>query len=72
MPRENRGRVCIFGDGNWQREFEDAFEFEETQDQILAIAGREKDLEKAVPMDRLLCETWATAKPKWRCARRSR
>ncbi len=42
-------------DGNWQREFEDAFEFEETQDQILAIADVKKDLEKAVPMDRLLC-----------------
>ncbi|HKF24806.1 MAG TPA: transcription-repair coupling factor, partial [Candidatus Acidoferrum sp.] len=42
-------------DGNWQREFEDAFEFEETQDQNLAIADIKKDLEKAVPMDRLLC-----------------
>jgi transcription-repair coupling factor (superfamily II helicase) len=42
-------------DGNWQREFEDAFEFEETQDQNLAIADIKKDMEKAVPMDRLLC-----------------
>jgi len=42
-------------DGNWQREFEDAFEFEETQDQNLAIAEIKKDLEKPVPMDRLLC-----------------
>ena len=42
-------------DGNWQREFEDAFEFEETQDQNLAIADIKKDLEKPVPMDRLLC-----------------
>ena len=42
-------------DGNWQREFEDAFEFEETLDQNLAIADIKKDLEKPVPMDRLLC-----------------
>jgi transcription-repair coupling factor (superfamily II helicase) len=42
-------------DGNWQREFEDAFEFEETQDQNLAIADIKKDLEKPTPMDRLLC-----------------
>jgi transcription-repair coupling factor (superfamily II helicase) len=42
-------------DGNWQREFEDAFEFEETQDQNLAIRDIKKDLEKPEPMDRLLC-----------------
>ena len=42
-------------DGNWQREFEDAFEFEETADQNLAIADIKKDLESGVPMDRLLC-----------------
>jgi transcription-repair coupling factor (superfamily II helicase) len=42
-------------DGNWQREFEDSFEFEETPDQNLAIQDIKKDLEKPVPMDRLLC-----------------
>src|SRR6202007_3146044 len=42
-------------DGNWQREFEDAFEFEETPDQMTAISDVKKDLEKASPMDRLLC-----------------
>ena len=42
-------------DGAWQREFEDAFEFEETADQRTAIADIKKDLEKATPMDRLLC-----------------
>ena len=42
-------------DGNWQREFEDAFEFEETPDQMSAINDVKKDLEKASPMDRLLC-----------------
>jgi transcription-repair coupling factor (superfamily II helicase) len=42
-------------DGNWQREFEDAFEFEETPDQITAITDIKRDLEKSSPMDRLLC-----------------
>jgi transcription-repair coupling factor (superfamily II helicase) len=42
-------------DGNWQREFEDAFEFEETPDQIAAISDIKRDLQKPSPMDRLLC-----------------
>src|SRR5271166_2512673 len=42
-------------DGNFQREFEDAFEFEETTDQITAIRDIKKDMERAEPMDRLLC-----------------
>jgi transcription-repair coupling factor (superfamily II helicase) len=42
-------------DGNFQREFEDAFEFEETPDQIAAIIDIKKDMEKSEPMDRLLC-----------------
>jgi transcription-repair coupling factor (superfamily II helicase) len=42
-------------DGNFQREFEDAFEFEETIDQITAITDIKRDMERAEPMDRLLC-----------------
>ena len=42
-------------DGNFQREFEDAFEFEETVDQNTAIADIKRDMESATPMDRLLC-----------------
>jgi transcription-repair coupling factor (superfamily II helicase) len=42
-------------DGNFQREFEDAFEFEETPDQNTAIADIKRDMESAIPMDRLLC-----------------
>ncbi|GAC1637042.1 MAG: transcription-repair coupling factor [Candidatus Acidiferrum sp.] len=42
-------------DGNWQREFEDAFEFEETNDQNSAIADIKRDMERDTPMDRLLC-----------------
>ncbi len=42
-------------DGAFQREFEDAFEFEETPDQAIAIADVKRDMERAQPMDRLLC-----------------
>ena len=42
-------------DSNWQREFEDAFEFEETTDQQQAIDDVKRDMESTLPMDRLLC-----------------
>ncbi|MGB6198305.1 MAG: transcription-repair coupling factor [Candidatus Acidiferrales bacterium] len=42
-------------DTAWQREFEDAFEFEETPDQVTAIADVKRDMENTRPMDRLLC-----------------
>ena len=42
-------------DSNWQREFEDAFEFGETRDQKNAIADIKRDMESPQPMDRLLC-----------------
>jgi transcription-repair coupling factor (superfamily II helicase) len=42
-------------DSNWQREFEDSFEFTETKDQLSAIQQIKKDMESGHPMDRLLC-----------------
>ena len=42
-------------DSNWQREFEDAFEFTETRDQKAAITDIKRDMESEQPMDRLLC-----------------
>ena len=42
-------------DSNWQREFEDAFEFTETKDQITAITEIKRDMESPHPMERLLC-----------------
>jgi transcription-repair coupling factor (superfamily II helicase) len=42
-------------DSNWQREFEVAFEFEETTDQQKAIDDVKRDMESTLPMDRLLC-----------------
>ena len=42
-------------DNNLQREFEDAFDFTETDDQLNAIADIKRDMESQQPMDRLLC-----------------
>jgi transcription-repair coupling factor (superfamily II helicase) len=42
-------------DTNMQREFEDAFDFNETDDQLTAIADIKADMESIQPMDRLLC-----------------
>jgi transcription-repair coupling factor (superfamily II helicase) len=39
----------------WFREFEDAFEFNETEDQATAIKDVLRDMESSQPMDRLLC-----------------
>jgi transcription-repair coupling factor (superfamily II helicase) len=42
-------------DTEWMKEFEDAFEFTETEDQGQAIADVKADMESGRPMDRLLC-----------------
>lgn len=42
-------------DTPWQQEFEEAFPFEETPDQVGAIAEIKQDMEQSRPMDRLLC-----------------
>ena len=42
-------------DTPWQREFESSFLYEETADQLRAIAEAKHDLEVAKPMDRLVC-----------------
>jgi transcription-repair coupling factor (superfamily II helicase) len=42
-------------DSPWQKEFEDAFEYEETPDQAQAIADVKRDMQSEKPMDRLLC-----------------
>jgi transcription-repair coupling factor (superfamily II helicase) len=42
-------------DNQWMREFEDAFEYSETEDQDLAINDVKRDMESQLPMDRLLC-----------------
>ena len=42
-------------DSNWQHEFEDAFPYEETPDQLQAIEDIKDDMESVKVMDRLLC-----------------
>ncbi|WP_328582277.1 transcription-repair coupling factor [Streptomyces sp. NBC_00370] len=42
-------------DTPWQRELEDAFPYVETPDQLSTIAEVKEDMEKTVPMDRLVC-----------------
>jgi len=42
-------------DSQWQRELEDSFPYVETEDQKKAIADIKRDMERARPMDRLLC-----------------
>jgi transcription-repair coupling factor (superfamily II helicase) len=42
-------------DNEFQREFEDAFDFTETDDQLSAIKDIKADMESELPMDRLLC-----------------
>lgn len=42
-------------DSEWQKEFEEAFPYEETPDQLAAITDIKRDMENGVPMDRLIC-----------------
>ena len=47
--------LAIDADTPWQHEFEAAFSFEETPDQLEAIRQVKADLERRQPMDRLVC-----------------
>jgi transcription-repair coupling factor (superfamily II helicase) len=42
-------------DGDWQRELEQSFPFEETPDQILVLEEIKRDMEASRPMDRVVC-----------------
>ncbi|MDP9050030.1 MAG: transcription-repair coupling factor, partial [Acidobacteriota bacterium] len=53
--RKSAEGTAFSPDTNMQREFEDAFDFSETDDQITAIADIKTDMESTQPMDRLLC-----------------
>jgi transcription-repair coupling factor (superfamily II helicase) len=53
--RKMSGGTAFSLDTPWQKEFEDAFEYEETPDQLKALEEIRKDLETPEPMDRLLC-----------------
>lgn len=53
--RASQAGFSFPADTGWQREFESAFLFEETPDQLRAIEETKGDLEAARPMDRLIC-----------------
>ena len=59
-------------DNEWMREFEDAFEYSETEDQEIAIADVKRDMESPSPWTACSAATWATARRKSPCARLSR
>ena len=42
-------------DTPWQKQFEDGFPYQETDDQLRCIEEVKKDMQKPIPMDRLLC-----------------
>ena len=53
--RQRRPGFAFSPDSPWQTEFEEAFPYAETGDQLQAIADIKKDMEQSRPMDRLLC-----------------
>ncbi|MBI4460340.1 MAG: DEAD/DEAH box helicase, partial [Acidobacteria bacterium] len=53
--RELASGHSFSGEDPWQREFEAAFTYEETPDQLTAIEDVRGDMEKPAPMDRLVC-----------------
>ncbi|MGO8763684.1 MAG: transcription-repair coupling factor, partial [Limisphaerales bacterium] len=53
--RETQSGHAFKLDTAWQLEFESAFIYEETPDQLTAISQTKSDMEKPKPMDRLIC-----------------
>ncbi len=53
--RQQAGGYAFSPDTPWQREFEDNFPYDETEDQLRAIEEIKRDMEQQTVMDRLLC-----------------
>lgn len=53
--RERAQGFAYSEDTPWQRDFEDTFQYQETEDQLRSIEEVKIDMEKNKPMDRLLC-----------------
>lgn len=53
--RERKKGFAFPKDDSWQHEFEAAFEYEETEDQLRCVNEIKQDMESDRPMDRLLC-----------------
>jgi len=53
--RQSREGYAFGPDTVWQKEFEELFEYDETEDQLLAIEATKRDMESHKIMDRLIC-----------------
>ncbi len=53
--RQRQPGFAFSPDSPWQREFEEEFEYTETEDQLRCVAEIKRDMEAPRPMDRLLC-----------------
>ncbi|MDD6736258.1 MAG: transcription-repair coupling factor, partial [Clostridiales bacterium] len=53
--RQQTKGFCYSADTPWQRDFEDTFPYQETEDQLRSIEEVKRDMESPKPMDRLLC-----------------
>ncbi|MBR2274510.1 MAG: transcription-repair coupling factor [Lachnospiraceae bacterium] len=53
--RSGQNGYVFHPDTVWQTEFEEKFEYEETEDQLLAIEDTKRDMESTKIMDRLIC-----------------
>ena len=53
--REKAKGFAYSNDTPWQRDFEDTFQYQETDDQLRSIEEVKSDMESVKPMDRLLC-----------------
>lgn len=53
--RQKRPGFAFLPDDDWQRSFEEAFPFDETEDQLVCAQEIKADMQRSYPMDRLLC-----------------
>ena len=53
--RESQPGIACPPDSDWQLEFEGSFPYQETPDQLTALTELKHDMQKARPMDRLIC-----------------
>ena len=53
--RQRQPGFAFSPDSPWQKDFEEQFDYEETEDQLRCIREIKRDMERATPMDRLLC-----------------
>ena len=53
--RQMKDGFCFSEDSQWQKEFEEMFPYEETDDQLNAIDATKRDMESTKIMDRLIC-----------------